>query len=86
MPSDANQGPEGGAAAGDGVLHVLEHGGDVEFTTDRGTAPADRIEILTNGYVVLYFKHSYSKEVHPERKIDSIHTHTSAEEENAEWW
>lgn len=64
--------------------HVIPQGGDIEFTTDRDTFPADKIVLLDNGWVKGISKKGYRVEFQPPHKIKGIFTHTSDEEE-ATW-
>lgn len=67
------------------MSYILTTGGDVELTDVDRTRVYDRIEILDAGVVVCINTKQYQKDCYPLRRVESIHTHTS-EEENAEWW
>lgn len=64
---------------------VLEHGGDVTVEGAPHIETADRIEILDCGMVKLIWKTQYKKSYFPAERVE-IHTHTSDDEESAEWW
>jgi hypothetical protein len=67
-------------------IYVSEYGGEVHFATDREPGQFDRIELYPDGWVVLINKNSYSKDILQKEAIEGIYTHTSDEEESAEWW
>jgi len=69
-----------------GPSTVLEHGAEVYFKHEEGARVYDRIEFMPSGMVVCFNKQAYSKDIFPREQIVSMHTHTSDEEENAEWW
>lgn len=81
--STENEGVQDGESEPSG--YVLETGGEVHFPDeDKDAHVYDRI-IITNGMAVCINKKVYSKDCWPVNRV-SIHTHTSDEEENAEWW
>jgi len=67
------------------MSHVLEHGGDVTVEGADWIEHADRIEFLDCGMVKLVWKADYSKAYYPRERVE-VQTHTSDQEENAEWW
>lgn len=77
---------EGHAAEGKQSSYVIEHGGDVELKNRDRTHMYDRIIFTESGVVVCINKKQYSKDCYPREAIEGIHTHTSDEEESAEWW
>jgi len=68
------------------MSYVIEHGADVEVEGQNNTLHYDRIEFTDSGMVVCINKGGYTKDCYPREKVQSVHTHTSDEEESAEWW
>lgn len=68
------------------MSYIIENGGDVEIEGEERTYNYDRIEFTDSGMVVLINKSGYAKDCYPRELIEGIHTHTSKEEESAEWW
>ncbi len=68
------------------MSYIIEEGGDVELKHRENTLNYSRIEFTDSGMVVCIQKGSYAKDCYPREQIEGIHTHTSDEEESAEWW
>lgn len=67
------------------MTETLTTGGEVYVDQYDDCRVYGRIEI-SDSVVVCYNKHGYQKDVYPLSRVESIHTHTSDEEESAEWW
>lgn len=67
------------------MVHVIEHGGEVYIKQYDDCRVYNRIEIH-DGVAKCYNKHGYTKDYYPLTQVESINTHTSDDEESAEWW
>lgn len=65
--------------------NVLPNGADIEFTDERDTHCADRVEFLPGGHVKAIYKNSYQLEVYPPDVVEGVYTHTNHLEDK-EWW
>lgn len=68
------------------MSYTIEEGGEVELKQKDNRHVYDRIEFTDSGMVVCINKQQYAKNCFPREQILEINTHTSDEEETAEWW
>jgi hypothetical protein len=68
------------------MSYLLGTGGDISIEGEERMRNYDRIEFCESGVVVCINKAEYAKDVFPRERVESVHTHTSDEEESAEWW
>jgi len=68
------------------MSYLIEHGADVVVENREGRLHYDRIEFTDSGVVVCINKAGYQMDCYPREQVEGVYTHTSDEEESAEWW
>lgn len=63
----------------------IDHGAEVWFTGDLDPRPCDVAVLLPGGWLALWSA-GYGTDYWPAHMIDSVHTHTSDEQESAGWF
>jgi hypothetical protein len=63
----------------------IDHGAEIWFTGDRDPMPSDEVALLPGAWLAAR-THDGGVIYLPEHAIDSVHTHTSDEQESAGWF
>ena len=75
--------PENAPVPDDG--YKVDHGGDIHFRPDLPIRPAREFTLLPGGWVATR-RHDGGATYFPTNAIEAIYTHTSDEQENADWF
>jgi len=65
---------------------LLPNGAEVYLKNEESARLYDRIKFTDSGMIICINKQAYQKDIFPREQIQSMHTHTTDEEESAEWW
>ena len=63
----------------------IAHGAEIWFTGDRDPMPSDEVALLPGAWLAAP-RHDQGAVYFPAHRIDSVHTHTSDEQESAGWF
>lgn len=63
----------------------IDHGAEIWFTGDRDPMPSDEVALLPGAWLAAR-RHDRGAVYFPAHRIDSVHTHTTDEQEEAGWF
>lgn len=65
--------------------YKVDHGADIHFRDDRDVCPTSEVALLPGGWVAAR-RHHGGATYYPANVIEGIYTHTSDEQESADWF